>query len=187
MNVNGRTISEADLPYIIAELSANHGGSIERAKESIAKAAISGVDAVKIQSYTPDTMTINSNKTDFQIADGLWSGKSLYELYEEAYTPFEWHEELFDHAKAHRVTLFSTPFDETAVDLLEGLNVPAYKIASFELVDIPLIEYTARTNKPMFVSTGMASLDEIREAVSVIRKSDVHTKFIVQYFNVTEA
>ena len=130
-----------------------------------------GVSAIKIQTYTPDTMTINSNLPDFVVKEGLWSGRTLYELYSEAYTPFEWHEELFEHAKNCGITLFSTPFDETAVDLLESLGTPAYKIASFEIIDLPLIKYVARKNKPIFMSTGMASKNEIEDAVRVVREN----------------
>lgn len=170
MKVNGINIGQRYKPFIIAELSANHGGSLVRAKESILRASASGVSAIKIQTYTPDTMTIKSEKSDFYIKKGLWKGKSLHELYSEAYTPFEWHKELFDYAKDLGITLFSTPFDETAVDLLESLNTPAYKIASFEIIDLPLIEYIAKKNKPIFMSTGMASLNEIHDAVKVIKK-----------------
>ena len=146
-------------------MSANHGGSLDRAKASIKGAANSGVSAVKIQTYTPDTITIKSKKPDFFIKKGLWSGYTLYDLYQMAYILFEWHKELFSFAKNLGVTLFSTPFDETAVDLLEKLETPAYKIASFEIVDIPLIKYIASKKKPIFLSTGMANLAEISEAI----------------------
>ncbi|MDB4115484.1 pseudaminic acid synthase [Planktomarina sp.] len=171
MKVNQRAINKDTKPYIIAELSANHGGDIKRAKDSITVAAKTGVSAIKIQTYTPDTMTINSNLADFVVTEGLWSGRTLYELYSEAYTPFEWHEELFKHAKNCDVTLFSTPFDESAVDLLESLDTPAYKIASFEIVDLPLIKYVASKNKPIFMSTGMASKNEIEDAVRTVREN----------------
>lgn len=170
MLVGDQEISEINKPYIIAELSANHGGNIERAKQSIEMAAKTGVSAVKLQTYTPDTMTIKSNLPDFKVSNGLWAGTTLYDLYSEAHTPFEWHEELFKHAHAHGITIFSTPFDESAVDLLEGLGAPAYKIASFEIVDIPLLKYVAKKNKPIFMSTGMASVDEIEYAVRTIRE-----------------
>ena len=171
MIVNETSINRDSKPFLIAELSANHGGSIKRAKDSITMAAKAGVSAIKIQTYTPDTMTINCNLPDFLVKEGLWAGRTLYELYSEAYTPFEWHEELFEHAKNCGVTIFSTPFDETAVDLLESLGAPAYKIASFEIVDLPLIKYIARKNKPIFISTGMASKDEIEDAVRVVREN----------------
>ena len=171
MNINQTFINKGSKPFIIAELSANHGGSIERAKDSITMAKKAGVSAVKIQTYTPDTMTINCDLPDFLVKDGLWAGRTLYELYSEAYTPFEWHKELFRHAKNCGVTLFSTPFDETAVDLLEELGAPAYKIASFEIVDLPLIKYVAKKNKPIFMSTGMASKEEIEDAVRVVREN----------------
>ena len=168
----GKTaIGKGSPPYIIAELSANHGGSIERAKTAILEAKKIGANAVKIQSYTPDTMTINCNLGDFLITEGLWSGKNLFDLYSEAFTPFEWHPELFDFAKKNEITLFSTPFDESAVDLLESLEAPAYKIASFELTDLPLIKYVAEKNKPLLISTGMGSLQEIDEVVSVVKET----------------
>ena len=169
-NINGRTIGRDHAPYIIAELSANHCGSIESAKLAITVAKENGASAVKIQTYTPDTMTIASEKPDFKINDGLWKGYTLYDLYKEAHTPFEWHKELFDFAKVKDITLFSSPFDETAVDLLQDLGAPAYKIASFELVDLPLIKRAAECAKPLLMSTGMASLDEVREALNVALK-----------------
>jgi len=171
IKVANRVISRNNRPYIIAELSANHDGSIEIAKKSILAAKNSGANAIKIQTYTPDTMTIDSNLEDFQINDGLWKGSSLYELYSQAYTPYEWHRELFDYASKIDITIFSSPFDETAVDLLESLNAPAYKIASFELIDLPLIKLVARTKKPLLMSTGMASLDEIGEAVETAKSA----------------
>ena len=157
-SINSRVISRDVYPYIIAEVSANHNGSILRAKETILAARNAGVDAVKIQTYTPDTMTIEADNPDFYINDGLWKGRSLYDLYSEAYTPFEWHKELFSNANEIGVTLFSSPFDETAVDLLDSLGAPAFKVASFEIVDLPLIKYIARKQKPILMSTGMASL-----------------------------
>lgn len=152
-------------PFIIAEVSANHGGNIQRAKDSILAAKNAGADAVKFQSYTPDTMTLDSDKADFQITEGLWKGSSLYQLYKEAHTPFEWHAELFQFANSHKIILFSTPFDETAVDLLDRLETPAFKIASFEITDLPLIEYAASKGKPLFISTGMSSQEEIGNAL----------------------
>jgi len=152
-------------PYIIAEMSANHNGDIENAYKIILSAKKSGVDAVKMQTYTPDTITLNVDNEEFRVEGGLWDGRNLYELYKEAHTPFEWHKPIFEFARKNDMVLFSTPFDHTAVDLLEDLNTPAYKIASFELVDLPLIRYVASTKKPMIISTGMASIDEIHEAV----------------------
>lgn len=163
--INNREISSNRPPYIIAEVSANHNGSIQRAKDTILAARNTGVDAVKIQTYTPDTMTIDVENADFYIRDGLWKNRSLYDLYGEAYTPFEWHEELFKFAHDIGVTLFSSPFDESAVDLLDLLNVPAFKVASFEIVDLPLIKYIASKKKPILMSTGMASLEEIGNAI----------------------
>ena len=169
LKIDNTYIGEGYSPYIIAELSANHNGSIQRAKESITAAKKSGASAVKIQTYTADTMTIDCNLDDFIIKGGLWDGYQLYDLYREAETPFEWHEELFRHAKNIGITIFSSPFDETAVDLLEELKAPAYKIASFELTDLPLIKYAAKTKKPLLMSTGMASEDEINDAVRTAR------------------
>ena len=163
-------IGEDYPPYIIAELSANHNGSLEKAKETILCAKQKGAKAVKIQTYTADSMTINCQEEDFLIKGGLWDGYFLYDLYNEASTPYAWHEELFNYAKEIGITLFSTPFDEKAVDLLEDLNTPAYKIASFELTDLPLIEYIAKKNKPILISTGMGSEKEIKEAIETIKK-----------------
>lgn len=169
--ISGREISENHKPYVIAEISANHNGSIERAKQSIELAMKSGADAIKIQTYNADTMTIDCDSDDFIVKGGLWNGYKLYDLYNEAHTPYVWHQELFKFAKELGVTLFSTPFDETAVDLLESLNAPAYKIASFELTDLPLISYVAKFKKPMLISTGMANQNEIAEALECARSA----------------
>ncbi len=169
MQIGQTTISSENPPFIIAEMSANHNGSLERALQTIDMAHSMGADALKLQTYTADTLTIDSDKEDFKIRGGLWDGNTLYSLYQQAYTPFEWHKTLFDHARKIGITCFSTPFDETAVDLLEDLNSPAYKIASFEAIDTPLIRYVAQTRKPMIISTGMANLDEIAEAVETAR------------------
>lgn len=169
ITIAGRSINAGQPPYIIAELSANHNGSLETALRLIGEARAAGADAVKIQTYRPDTITLNSDSPDFQINDGPWKGRTLYQLYEWAHTPWEWHKPLFEHARKLGITLFSSPFDATAINLLEELNAPAYKIASFEAIDLPLIEYAARTGKPMIISTGMADRDEIREAVDAAR------------------
>ena len=169
--IAGRKIGSQYSPYIIAEMSANHNGNIERAFKTIEMAKVMGADAVKMQSYTADTITIDCDNEDFRIEGGLWDGYNLYRLYEWAQTPFEWHKPIFDYARKIDITLFSTPFDETAVDLLEDLNAPAYKIASFEAIDLPLIKYVAQTKKPMIISTGMANLEEITEAVETARQS----------------
>lgn len=164
--INGRIISAENPPYIIAELSANHNGSLIKAKESILEAKRCGASAIKIQTYTADSMTIDCDLEDFKIKGGIWDGYNLYQLYEEASTPYEWHNELFRFAKENEITLFSTPFDESAVDFLNELGAPAFKIASFELLDLPLIKYAASKGKPLLLSTGMGSLDEITDAVN---------------------
>ncbi|WP_044410341.1 pseudaminic acid synthase [Thiomicrospira microaerophila] len=169
ISIAGRKIGPNQPPYIIAEMSANHNGDIQRAFDIISMAKRSGADAVKLQTYKPDTITYNSTAEDFMIRGGLWDGRNLYELYQSAYMPWEWHKPLFEFARQLDITLFSSPFDNTAVDLLEDLNAPAYKIASFEAIDLPLIEYVAQTGKPMIISTGMANQDEIAEAIATAR------------------
>jgi len=168
IKINDRKIGKDFPPYIIAEMSANHNGDINRAMQIISMAKAEGADAIKMQTYHADTMTIMSEKNDFLINDGLWKGYQLYDLYKEAETPYEWHKTLFDHATKIGITCFSSPFDETAVDLLEDLNCPAYKIASFEATDLPLIKYVAQTRKPIIASTGMLNLDEIEELVQTV-------------------
>ena len=170
ITINDRKIGNSFSPYIIAEMSANHNGDINNAYKIIDMAKSSGADCVKLQTYTPDTLTIDSKLPDFQLTEGLWAGQSLYELYEGAFTPWEWHKPLFDYAKKVGITIFSSPFDNTAVDLLEDLNTPAYKIASFEAVDLHLIKYVAQTGKPMIISTGMADAEEIQEAIEAARE-----------------
>lgn len=171
IEINGRRVGYGYAPYIIAELSANHNGKIENAFKIIEEAKNAGADAIKLQTYRPDTITLNSDKDDFKIKGGLWDGRTLYELYEEAHMPWDWHKPLFDFAKKLDITIFSSPFDKTAVDMLEELNAPAYKIASFEAIDLPLIEYVASTGKPMIISTGMANEEEILEAVETAKQA----------------
>ena len=171
ITIDGRVISADHNPYIIAEMSANHNGNIENAYKIIHSAKAMGADAVKLQTYTADTLTLDSRLPDFMIDDGLWAGRSLYELYQEAYTPWDWHKSLFNCAQDVGITIFSSPFDSTAVDLLEDLNTPAYKIASFEAIDLALIKYVAATKKPMIISTGMANQDEIQEAIDTAKSA----------------
>lgn len=169
IEIAGRPIGRNFPPYVIAELSANHNGNLDTALALIDAVAQAGADAVKLQTYTAETITLPSDGPDFQIKDGLWAGHTLYELYEWAHTPWEWHEALFQRARSHGLPIFSSPFDETAVDFLDALDVPAFKIASFEAVDLPLIRYVASKNKPMIISTGMADEEEIGEALEAAR------------------
>lgn len=170
ITIDGRVIGTEMPPYVIAEMSANHNGKIEIAFQLIEAAKNSGANAVKLQTYRPETITLNCDSEDFRIRGGLWDGRTLYELYQEAHTPWEWHAALFAHARQHGITIFSSPFDNSAVDLLEDLNAPAYKIASFEAVDIALIKYVSSTGKPLIISTGLADAEEIQEAIDAARE-----------------
>jgi len=170
IEIAGRPIGPDHPPYVIAEVSANHNGKLETAMRIIEEAKKAGADAAKLQTYKPDTITLDCDSEEFKIRGGLWDGRTLYELYEEAHMPWDWHKPLFEHARKVGITLFSSPFDNTAIDLLEDLNAPAYKIASFEAVDLPLIKYAASTGKPMIISTGMADAQEIQEAIDAARE-----------------
>lgn len=173
ITIGNRAIGRNHTPFIIAEMSGNHNQSLERALEIVEAAAASGAHALKIQTYTADTMTLNNENPDFKIddEDSLWKGQNLYQLYQQAYTPWEWHKPIFDHARKLGMIPFSTPFDETAVDFLEELDVPLYKISSFENTDIPLIKKVATTGKPMIVSTGMATVAELDELVRAAKQA----------------
>jgi pseudaminic acid synthase len=170
MKINNFTINNKASVFIIAELSANHNGSIETAIQTIKAAKRAGADCIKLQTYTAETLTIDSNKDDFKIKGTIWDGKNYYQLYKDAYTPWEWHEQLFKTAEEEGLECFSSPFDKSAVDFLEKLNTPAYKIASFEITDIPLIEYVASKGKPIIISTGIAEIEDIELAVNACRK-----------------
>lgn len=170
MKLDNYIINEQSPVFIIAELSANHNGSLETAIETIRAAKRAGANCIKLQTYTADTMTIDCDKVDFVIDGTIWDGQNLYKLYQEAYTPWEWHEVLFKVAKEEGLVCFSSPFDKTAVDFLESLNVPAYKIASFEITDVPLIEYVASKGKPIILSTGIAELEDIELALDACRR-----------------
>jgi pseudaminic acid synthase len=170
ISIAGRKIGPAYAPYVIAEMSANHNGKMETAFRIIEEAKKAGADAIKMQTYTADTLTLKCNLPDFQINDGLWAGRTLYELYEWAHTPWHWHKPLFERAHELGITIFSSPFDNTAIDFLEDLNAPVYKIASFEAVDLSLIKYAASTGKPLIISTGMADAEEITEAIDAARE-----------------
>ena len=173
ITINNRKIGVGHPPFVIAEMSGNHNQSLDRALEIVEAAAKSGAHALKIQTYTPDTMTLDLDEREFHISDpkSLWAGNSLYKLYGEAYTPWEWHKPIFDRARELGIIAFSTPFDDTAVDFLESLDVPCYKIASFENTDLPLIRRVAATGKPMIVSTGMASVAELDDTVKAAREA----------------
>ena len=173
MQIGHRTIGSDAPPFVIAEMSGNHNQSLERALEIVEAAAKTGAHALKIQTYTPDTMTLDLDEREFHISDpkSLWTGTSLYKLYGQAYTPWEWHKPIFDHARALGIIAFSTPFDDTAVDFLESLDVPCYKIASFENTDLPLIRRVAATGKPLIISTGMATVAELDETVRAAREA----------------
>ena len=170
MKIGDFEISKESKVFIIAELSANHNGSIDTAIETIRAAKRAGADCIKLQTYTADTLTIDCNKEDFIIKGTIWEGRNYYSLYQEAHTPWKWHKQLFEVAKAEGLVCFSSPFDKRSVDLLESLNTPAYKIASFEITDIPLIEYVASKGKPIILSTGIATIEDIELALDACKR-----------------
>jgi N-acetylneuraminate synthase len=180
ISIANRKIGTNYPPYIIAELSANHNGDINRAFKIMEEAQKAGADAIKLQSYTHETITMDCDSEEFQIRGGLWDGQSLYQLYKSAHMPWDWHKPLFDKANELDITIFSSPFDFTAVDLLESLDAPAYKIASFEVIDLPLIARVAKTGKPMIISTGMATKNEIDEAVKTARNNGCNELVVLQ-------
>ena len=182
INIMGRYVGQGHPPFIIAEMSGNHNQSLERALEIVEAAAKSGAHALKIQTYTPDTMTIDLDEREFHISDpkSLWAGTSLYKLYGQAYTPWEWHKPIFDRARELGIMAFSTPFDDTAVDFLESLDVPFYKIASFENTDLPLIRRVAATGKPLIISTGMATVADLDETVRTAREAGCHDLILLK-------
>ena len=174
IDIKGRKVGRNFPPYIVAEMSGNHNGSIQNAIKIIEEAKKSGADAVKIQTYRPDTITIDHDSPEFIISDGIWKGRKLFELYQEAHTPWDWHETLFEYASEIGITLFSSPFDDTAVDFLEKLDNPVYKIASPELIDHELIRKVALTNKPIIFSTGMGTHEEINQAIEIVKNYGVN-------------
>ena len=177
--IDGVAIGAGKSPYIVAEMSANHNGLIDNAFNIIKAAKASGASAVKLQTYTANTLTLESNHPNFIIKGGLWDGRTLHDLYNEAHTPWDWHPELFACAKDHDITIFSSPFDFSAIDFLEGLDAPAYKIASFEAIDLPLIEYAASTKKPLIISTGLCDFREISEAVDAAKSAGCNELIIL--------
>ena len=184
----GKFDLEKDGVYIIAELSANHNGNLQNALDTIRAAKEIGANAIKLQTYTADTLTLNSDREDFIIKGGtLWDNKTLYELYKEAYTPWEWHQELFDYARSINIDIFSTPFDKNAVDFLEQFNPSAYKVASFEITDYELIRYTASKGKPVIISTGIATIDEIQDAVDICKRVGNHEIILLKCTSVYPA
>lgn len=180
IEIAGKKIGKNYPPYIIAELSANHNGDINRAFKIMEEAKKSGADAIKLQTYTHETITMDCDNEEFQIRGGLWDGKTLFELYKDAHLPWEWHKPLYNKGKELGITIFSSPFDFTAVDLLEELDTPAYKIASFEIIDLPLIKRVAQTGKPMIISTGMATKEEITEAIQTARDNGCDDLIVLQ-------
>lgn len=180
IHIGGRAIGPDHAPYVVAELSANHNGSLARALATVRAAAAAGVDAIKLQTYTPATITLDSDRPEFMIPGGPWQGRRLWDLYEEAHTPWEWHADLFAEARGLGLQIFSSPFDKTAIELLESLDAPAYKIASPELIDDALLQAVAATGKTVIISTGMATLEEILHAVGVLRRAGARELLVLK-------